>query len=159
MPFQTNSDGLTRNYGIPTKNQEALVGTKGVRNELVVLVNFNDLPAPRDGSAYDNSQDYIPKGAVVESCKLITTVAWAGGTNLTLGFNTKANAAIDADGIDVTIATAALTANSVIVCDGVVATNAIVSATADAYITAATTGTYTAGQSKLVITYLVPSPK
>lgn len=159
MTITTNADGLVIDYGIPTKLQETQVGTKGVRQELVVLVNFDDKPAPRNGTAYDYSQHFVPAGAVVESCKLITTVAWAGGTSLTLGFNTRANVAIDADGIDAAIATAALTANSVIVCDGAVATNAIASATENAFITSSVVGTFTAGKSKLVITYLVPSPK
>ena len=149
MTTETNSDGLKIVYGAPEAIQGGGIPSKGLRKELKVTVDFDDLP---NAGAKGDDDIFVPAGAIVESCKLVTGTAFAGGTTVTIGFYNKAGTAIDADGIDATIATAALTGNTVIVNDGALSTNKHVG-TVDAYVGATAAGTYTAGSADLIITY------
>jgi len=153
MSTVENSDGLLAHIGNPSQNVSGTTSRYGNRYTIEFTVDFDDLPDDI-GGAFHDSDSFIPAGAVVESAKLLTDVAWVGGTSIDIGTYEKDDTVIDADGIDAAIATAALTAGSLIVCDGAQASDAIVSTTADAYIKVAATGTYTAGSSRLVITVL-----
>lgn len=154
MTKETNNDGLTRNYGNPVPKQGVAKPTEGVRKELVINVDYDNLPSPEAGSAYSDEQVFVPAGAVVESSKLVVSEAFAGGTSVTLGFAGKDGSIIDADGIDGAITTANLTAGSVIVNDGALVEDDVVSTSVDAYFSSSTVGTFTAGKARLVITYL-----
>lgn len=149
MTTETNADGLKIIYGAPEAIQGQDVPSKGLRKEIVVTVNYDDLP---NAGAKGDDDVYVPAGAIIESCKLVVSSAFTSGTSITIGLYNKAGTAIDADGIDAAIATAALTANTVIVNDGALAADAYVGA-ADAFIGATASGSYDAGTAKLVITY------
>ena len=106
-------------------------------------------PTPNDA--------FIPAGAYITKATLVVTTAWTSGGSgtLSIGLFTLANAAIDADGIDATIAKTALAVNTAVDCDGaLVSTQATVGA-ADAYVGLLYgTAAFTAGAGKLVIEYI-----
>tara|TARA_R110000764_G_scaffold146013_1_gene233776 strand:- start:537 stop:953 length:417 start_codon:yes stop_codon:yes gene_type:complete len=96
----------------------------------------------------------IPAGSYIANAHLVVTAAAVGGTSINFGLANAAGAAIDADGIDAAVATAALAANKAVVCNGALVGGADGVGAADAYITTANTGTFTAGEAVLVISYI-----
>ena len=151
MTDYTNNDGLIESFGIPSDFKGGALKTQGARKEVVFKIDAVGV-TPASGAHSDN-ESVIPAGAVIESCKTIVTEAFADGTSITLGFENKAGTAIDADGIDAAVATAALTLNAVIVNDGALAANKHVGA-ADAYVALTKSGTFTAGKADVIITYI-----
>jgi hypothetical protein len=152
MTSFTNSDGLFVHVGAPDTKNDGATSIFGNKGTIEYTVNFNDFP----GVTFTDADSYIPAGSIITSCLLLTDVAWVGGTNVEIGTYQKSGTAIDADGIDAAILTAALTAGSVIVNDGALAANKLSSATLDSYIGVVLTGTYTAGKSRLIIEYYTP---
>lgn len=146
-----NKDGLVENFGAPTDFQGGTLKTQGARKEVVLKIDGVKV-TPATGAHQDN-EVFIPAGAVIESSKTIVTEAFAGGTNITLGYENKAGTAIDADGIDAAVATGALTLGAVIVNDGALATNVGIGAV-NAYPALTKSGTFTAGKADVVITYI-----
>jgi hypothetical protein len=163
-----NDDGLTVRYGSDqareTQSLMASPLTFGARKQMVVDINYDDLPTfttdlNNDGTnnGFSDQDAYIPAGSYITSATLVVETAFAGGTSYNIGLYNQAGTVIDADGIDAGVATAALAANLAVDCDGaLVATQALV--TSDAYLVVAATGTFTAGKAKLVIEYLQVSP-
>lgn len=152
MTSFTNSDGLLVHVGAPDTKNDGATSIFGNKGTIEYTVNFDDFP----GVTFTDADSYIPKNSIILSCLLLTDVAWVGGTSLTVGTYQKDGTAIDADGIDAAIATAALTIGSVIVCDGALAANKLSSATLDSYVGASTSGTFSAGKSRLIIEYYTP---
>lgn len=164
----TNADGLQVRTGLErsgaTRAKFKTVHTDGVRKEFYAKLTYNNLPgfdadANNDGTldSFDKNNECIPAGALIESAKLIVTTAFTTGTSAALQIGTYQadGTAIDADGIDVAIAAASLTANAVITCDGA-QVGALVGSN-KAYLRAyATTGSFTAGVATLVVTYILP---
>lgn len=149
----TNSDGLT----ILTNEDQGRVATKGGKapnvtyeRELRFDLDATALPAA-GGQTFDV---FVPAGSYIESARLIVTTAFAGGTNVTIGLAQRNGTPIDADGIDATVATAALAANKVVRCDGALVGGADGVGANDAYVYAAASGTYTAGRATLIIKYI-----
>lgn len=163
MTTWTNEDGLQVPFGQDqareTKSIMAEPVTNGPLKYMVVDINYNDLPTftadlNNDGTneAFDDNDGYIPAGSFITDAYLIVETAFAGGTSYNIGTYNKAGSAIDADGIDAAVATAALAANLAVVCNGAqVRTTTLI--TADAYLVVAATGTFTAGKAKLIIEY------
>lgn len=163
-----NADGLTVRFGQDqareTKSLMAKTWSVGPKNYMVVDINYDDLPTfttDLDNSgtneAFSDQDAYIPAGSYITEASLIVETAFAGGTSYNIGLYNQAGAAIDADGIDAAVATAALAANLAVACDGaLVGGTALV--TADAYLVVAATGTFTAGKAKLVIEYIQVAP-
>ena len=159
-----NDDGLRVPFGQDqareTEGIMARTWSVGPISYMVVDVNFDNLPTytadlNNDGTneAFDDSVPYIPVGSYITRAILVTETAWADGTSLTLGLYNQAGSVIDADGIDVAIAAAALAADTAVDCNGLlVGTQDLV--TADAYLVCTVAGTFTAGKSKLVIEYI-----
>ena len=82
-----------------------------------------------------------------------------GGTNVNIGLSSLAAdgtvSVIDADGIDQTVATAALAANKAVVCNGALVGGADTVGAANAYMSLVYgTAAFTAGAAKLVIEYI-----
>lgn len=146
----TNSDGLQ----VLMHGEQGEVNNKGVTvnsedSQLVVDVDLTSL------SATPSQLDpFIPAGAFITSAYLIVTEAAAGGTSVTLGLYEKDGTAIDADGIDAAVATAALAANKAVVCDGDAVGGTVTVGADDAYFGATAVGTFTAGKAKLVVDYI-----
>jgi hypothetical protein len=162
-----NDDGLTVRFGQDqareTKSLMGKASVDGPVEYMVVDLVWDDLPTfttdlNNDGTnnGFSDQDAYIPAGSYITKASLIVETAFtsAGATTLSIGTANKAGTAIDADGIDATIAKAALAADLAVVCNGAqVAGTTLV--TADAYLTTTVAvGPFTAGKAKLVIEYI-----
>lgn len=136
---------------------------EGPEKALVLDLDYANLPAftadlnndgTNDGFAGDDA--YIPAGSYITSAFIIptTTFASAGATTLSLGVTQLDGTVIDADGIDATIAKAALAAGAAVACDGALV-GGTVALEEDAYVySTVASGPYTAGAGKLVIKFI-----
>ena len=147
----TNADGLRvltdGAAGIPADNGLAAVFAKKT-----MLVNI-DL-TKGDQTLNEGQDAAIPAGSFITGASMVVKTAAAGGTDVTVGLVDAAGTAIDADGIDATVATAALAANNAVVCDGDLVAGTATTGAADGYIDIDVTGTFTAGEILLVIEYI-----
>lgn len=117
--------------------------------------DLTDLKASTD-LFEDELHKAIVSGARIKSATLKVTEAAAGGTSINIGTYKRADGtALDADGIDAAILTAALTAGAFIDCDGA-QVGAGTGLTEDAFVNVVATGTYTAGKFTLVVHYEKP---
>ena len=152
----TNEDGL---YVLTNGAEGAVVNDGGALNSVKYLViDFPD--ATEIGSAAvapTGMEAYIPAGSYITKASLVVTTAWtsAGSATLTIGLQNAAGTAIDADGIDATIAKTALAVDTAVVCNGALVGAALTVGAADAYISFIYgTAVFTAGAGKLVIEYI-----
>ena len=154
----TNSDGLDVGFGIrDSKNPNAAtVRTEGNVEVLQFALSYDQMPA--SGTAPSSKSIPIPANSSILRGNFRVTEAWVGGTNIDFGTMNSAGTAIDDDGFDVAVLTAALTLNAVIDFDGALMTGDASVGTADAYFATVVTGTYTAGQGVVTIEYLRPMP-
>lgn len=114
--------------------------------------SFDDLPV----ASNDTLGVSIPAYAKITSAHLEVLTAFAGGTSYNIGLYTAAGVAIDADGIDAAVATAAIDARGdVVVCDGALVNGVLSIGGTAGKLTVAATGTYTAGKARLVVEYVV----
>ena len=152
----TNADGLTvlmhgEQGDVKTNGSTAV----GVRKALVwEITDATAVGATADAPAANDA--YIPANAIILDAHFVVDAAFTSGGSATLniGLYNAAGTAIDADGIDATVAVAALAADKVIVCDGALVGVANVGA-ADAYVGVDyDTAAFTAGSGKLVIEYI-----
>ena len=154
MGFEnTTGTGSLAHYGPRDANQKfGGLNTDGAgTNKAVYVFDYDDLPA---GGASDNNYATIPANAFIQSAKIYVETAMDGTSGtLTVGLEEQDGTDIDADGIDATVAQAALTANAVIVCDGALVGASIGTAAGQLLVT--TGGTVTAGKFKVVIEYMV----
>lgn len=160
----TNADGLTIRYGAeqaaPSVPSMAQVVTFGNTSQMVIDINYDNLPAEttdsdNDGTrdAWNNHDPYIPAGSLITRAYLLVETAFAGGTSYNIGTYKQDGTVIDADGIDAAVAVADLAANKAVICNGA-QVGATVLVTDNAYLKVAATGTFTAGKAKLVIEYV-----
>ena len=152
-----NADGLeilaSGDAGTPAKRGTAVSPTKS----LVMVLTGTELPSaaatPQDNDAF------IPAGSFITSASLIVTSAFTSGgaATLTIGAYQQDGTTVDADGIDATVALAALAANKGVACDGALVGGTATVGAADVYIEANYgTAAFTAGEAKLVIEYIEP---
>jgi hypothetical protein len=153
----TNADGLY----VLTNGGQGEVLTQGAtvaspRQALIVDLDLTALGTTFGASNINVNNPFIPAGSVILSATLIMTdAATSGGAaTLTIGTYDAAGTAIDADGIDATVALTAIDADGETVrCDGAHLTTAGYVA-ANAYIGAIYgTAAFTAGTAKLVVEY------
>jgi len=160
-----NEDGLYIRFATERGEIKAVGATvQEVEKYLVVDLDYDDLPAytadlnndgTNDGFAGDDA--YIPAGSYITDARVIVEDAFTSGgaTTLSIGLAQLDGTAIDADGIDATIAKAALGANNAVACDGALVGGTATVGANDAYVyTTVATGPYTAGKAKLVIKYI-----
>jgi hypothetical protein len=156
MADWTNSDGLEVRFNGPEAGDTgAGVSTLGAVKNIVLDFDF----ATAITAAADGHEAFVPAGSyIVGAYLIVTTAATSSGTaTLTIGLAQKDGTVIDADGIDATIALAALGAAKVVRCDGALAagTASIGAANGYVYTTPTTAGdAFTAGRGKLVIEYI-----
>lgn len=152
----TNSDGLY----VLTNGDQGTVLTQGVtagsnRQVMVLDYTLTELGTTFGSSNINPQNPFIPAGSVILSATIVmTTAANSGGSaTLTIGTYNSAGTAIDADGIDATVAVAALGASDTVRCDGAhLTTDGYL--TANAYIGAIyATEAFTAGVAKVIIEY------
>ena len=104
----------------------------------------------------DKLYNYIPAGAQILSAKLEVTVPFLGGTSLAVGtYNVTTGAAVDADGLitDANAPLASLGAGAFVTGTGA-QLNVATGLSANVAIKAVATGTFTAGEATLRISYL-----
>lgn len=156
----TNSDGL---YVLTFADQgvEQDKGTHVVNAVKTMVVNIPDFTAI--GSSFgstniDPLDPVIPANSLIINADLImTTAATSGGSaTLTIGTYLANGTAVDADGIDATIALTAMDAiGEVVQCDGAQVNGTVTVGTAACYIGLIYgTAVFTAGAGKLVIQYI-----
>jgi hypothetical protein len=147
----TNADGLlvltNGAAGVPAENGVTAVGAK--KN---LLVNI-DL-TKGDQNFNTGTDAGIPAGSYITSAVLVVKTAAVGGTTVTVGLVNAAGTAIDADGIDVAVATADLVANKAVACDGALVGGTATVGAAEGFVSIDVAGTYTAGELLLVIDYV-----
>ena len=153
-----NADGLE----ILTAGEQGTAAKRGTslssqKKALVLNITGTELPSaaatPQDHDAF------IPAGSYITSASLIVTTAFAsaGSATLTIGAYQQDGTTVDADGIDATIALAAIAANKAVACDGALVGGTATVGAADVYIEANYgTAVFTAGEAKLVIEYIEP---
>lgn len=142
------------NYGtreIEDKFPSQYSQAQGVK-KLVLQFNYDDLPTY---SSTDDMVLSIPAYARIVSATLRAKTAFAGGTSYDIGLYTSAGVAIDADGIDAAVATAAINAEGeTVLCDGALVNNTAGIGSTAGQIVIAATGTFTAGEGILEVTYV-----
>lgn len=152
-----NADGLE----ILTAGEAGVAAKRGTavspKKALVMTITGTDLASsaatPQDHDAF------IPAGSFITSASLIVTSAFTSGgsATLTIGAYQQDGTTVDADGIDATVALAALAANKGVACDGALVGGTATVGAADVYIEANYgTAAFTAGEAKLVIEYIEP---
>lgn len=151
-----NADGLSVGFGAHDSSNEnaATIRTEGNVELWQFPINYDNLATI--GTAPSSKSIPIPANATILRGNLHVTEAFLGGTNIDFGLMNSAGTAIDDDGLDVAVLTAALTLNAVIDFDG-----ALIGAnvgTADAYFGTVVTGTYTAGKGIVTVEYVRPMP-
>lgn len=154
----TNADGLRVLTGLGQADEKAQgVSASGMSQVLVMDITLTALGTSFGSSNIDLNNPYIPAGSLIKRADLVMTTAGTSGgsATLTIGTYNSAGTAIDADGIDATVALTAIDAiGETVRCDGAhlttggyVAENAYIGAI---YATAA----FTAGVGKLYIEYI-----
>lgn len=143
--------GRQKFYGPAERNQKwgAKAAKHGSITEVEYEFTYDDLPAADDGNEMNI---VIPADSLLLDAYLKVGTAWAGGTSIDIGLVQTDGTAIDADGIDASVATASLTADAIIAGDGALIGASIGSD--DAVVEIAATGTYTAGSAKLLVRYI-----
>jgi hypothetical protein len=158
MTVWNNADGLKVKFdneiANPTVPSPGLVVEGSLVKTLVVDFSYDKLPDGDNGAAHSGEHAYIPAGSFIKSAYLIAKTDW-GGTSptLTIGLETQAGVAIDADGIDAAIAEAALDAGDVVVCNGALVGGNLIGAD-NGYIVATTGGTVTSGTARLIVEFV-----
>lgn len=148
-----NSNGLLVRFGRDQglRGAKTAVTTSTTKtNEMVMLVDLagaartifsTDRNNDGTNEGFSGLDTPIPAGSKILSVDVITVVTPAGGTSYQVGTYTLAGATVDDDGI--------LTAA------GAAGAQIGTQASQDLYVAAKTVGTYTAGQVKVVIKYMV----
>ncbi len=155
----TNADGL---YVKMFKDIGAVVPSgvtaQSPRQAMVIDLTLASLGTTFGASNITPDLPFIPAGSVIVGATLVmTTAATSGGSaTLTIGTYNAAGTAIDADGIDATVAVTALDAvGDVVRCDGAQASGVLGYVAENAYIGAIyATAAYTAGVGKLYVEYI-----
>ena len=150
------SVGGRQTYFGPLPDQNKFGGevqSSGKKKELKFTFDFDDLPAV---DANNEMLANLPAGAAIVSAYVKVKTAMDGtiGT-LTIGtYQADGGGVIDADGIDVAVAQASLTAGAIIVCDGAQVGVGAVAQEASSVVVV-TGGTVTAGVFELIVEYIV----
>ncbi len=153
-----NSDGLKVQFGNQDARNTGITGA--LTRRMVATIDLTDPPGfthdlDNDGTNDGYAEDaFIPAGSFITNAYLVVGTAAAGGTSINVGLYEADGTVIDADGIDAGVLTAEMAANEAVVCDGALVRGTATVGTADSYLFVAATGTFTAGEVKLVVEYL-----
>ena len=155
----TNADGLF----ILTDGAQGAVNGEGVTARASRQTITVDITAANTGSSFGSSNidplgPTLPAGSIIVNADLVVTTPFAssGGGTLTIGTYNAAGTAIDADGIDATIALTAIDADGdVVQCDGAQVSGVVTVGSAPVYIGALYgTAAFTAGSAVLIVEYI-----
>jgi len=154
----TNADGLTvLMHGEQGEVETTGVTAKGVRKALIVDLADATALGTSYSAAAGPAEAFIPANAVIVDAHFVVDAAFTSGGagTLSIGLYNAAGTAIDADGVDATVALAALAEDFVVPCDGILADGTQNVGAADAYVGFIYgTAAMTAGSGKLVIEYI-----
>lgn len=152
--YWVNNDGLVVPYGprVQANSRGGENDSSGNLHTIRTTIKWNDLPT---GGGSDSGSPQVPANAVIMEGYLYVTTAFADTTGLTIGLNTVADVAIDADGLLTTKAAAALTDETKLALDGNLVGTTI-GAAAGFVIAADASSNSTAGEADLVIVYMIP---
>ncbi len=165
----TNADGLQVPFGQDQARETKSIPGKALRggSKSYLVMDFDwdsfpdytaDLNNDGTNNGFSDSDAYIPAGSYITNAWLIVTEGFASGTDYDIGTYQQDGSAISSQGIDATLQTADINvAEDVVVCDGTLV-DGILSVTLDSYIKALETGTFDAGEAKLVIEYMQVAP-
>lgn len=153
-------NGVTNLYGPPTETEyNAVEHTFGQESKIKYHFTYDDLPTYQSNFVFP-----IPENAVLTEASFQVITAFAGGTSYDIGLETGDGTDIDADGLwDALVLADINAADEFSLSSGHGGTNsgALLNngslITADAYLLVAATGTFTAGEAEVVITY-IPRP-
>lgn len=155
----TNADGLR----VLTGSDMGAVGGEGVTTRGARQVLEIDITGTAVGSSFGASNidllaPTLPANCIIVNADLVITTPFTSGgaATLTIGTYNAAGTAIDADGIDATIAITAIDADGdVVQCDGAQVSGLVTVGGAAAYVGAIYgTAAFTAGAAKLIIEYI-----
>lgn len=152
----TNADGLL----VLTNGAAGTAADNGIAEygKKFLVVDIADATAIGAAAAAPAANDaFIPAGSYITGAHLVVTTAFTSGGSaaLNIGLYNAAGSAIDADGIDATIAVADLAANKAVACNGALVGGTATVGAADAYVSwDYDTAAFTAGAAKLVIEYI-----
>lgn len=159
---EINADGLKVRY-FTDQAELAKAGQHDEANTRTLCFDIGpDSLWPAAVVGGDLTIPHMHEGAFIKEAylKVLETFTAAGAATLTIGTADKDGTAIDADGIDASIALAALAAGNVVRCDGA----QVVSAASgpwlqkDAWVTTTVgTGPFTAGKAVLVVRFIEES--
>jgi hypothetical protein len=159
MATWDNADGLHIKFG--TSEAELTVGgessTDGNRRVIDLKIDYSDFGATGTETIVADNVN-LPDGAFLESATFLVTTAFASGGSATLTFgviNRDRSTAVDADGIDATVAVTAIDAvGDSIACDGALVGTTL--ATGGLITSTVATAAFTAGVGNLRLVYFMP---
>lgn len=146
-------NGVNVQYGpqVAEKDKGYQVSQVGETVQLVIPFNYDALPTT---SATNGTIPKIPaKSVITRAVVLPAKTAFAGGTSYNVGLSQPDGTVVDADGIFAAITLAQLNAGGTNLATQGALVNASVGAN-DVQVTAAATGTFTAGSGYIVIEYI-----
>ena len=155
----TNSDGLF----VLTDGAQGAVNGEGVTARASRQTITVDITAANTGASFGSSNidplgPMLPAGSIIVNADLVITSPFTSGgsATLTIGTYNAAGTAIDADGIDATIALTAIDADGdVVQCDGAQVSGVVTVGSAPVYIGALYgTAAFTAGSAVLIVEYI-----
>jgi len=157
----TNADGLRVLTGLGEGTvQDAGTQLHGPMQTLVKEITFTALGTTFTSADIDLNDPMIPANALIINADLIMTAAATSGgsATLTIGTYLPSGTAVDADGIDATVALTAMDViGDVVQCDGAQVNGLLTVGTAAVYVGALyATAAFTAGVGTLVVQYIVP---
>lgn len=149
----SNINGV-RNYFGPVDPKDTKVPAKKTKLEteaLVIDFRYDDLPA---ASSTDEGVLVIPAKSFIVSARLQVLEAFAGGTSYNIGTAQTNGTAISAAGLFSALALASINTVGTWAVGGGALVGAVSSTTLDSQVTAAATGTFTAGRARLIVEYI-----
>lgn len=165
MTVWTNEDGLKVPFNLASaKQQESGATAVAATRQMIIYYNSQDVGDLETAGNTSGREAFIPGNAYITRASFLVDTAFTSGgsTTLTIGLAEADGTAIDADGIDATIAKTALDAvGDVVACDGALVAGVLQAggasgASKEAYVYFTTaSGPWTAGSGRLVIEYVV----
>lgn len=166
---ELNSLGTVNHYGKRDTNDglPAGVATYGVEKQIQMSFDFTQLNLGKIIGTSDAANLVIPANSVITDAWLEVIVAFASGTDITIGLDKWNNTtAIDANGIFTSTAgaVAKLVVNAWIKGDGDLAVpgsagDNVGIGVDNAVITIDANGTFTTGEARLILKYIEPSKR
>ena len=156
MTKWVNEDGLEVWFNLTRVEVKKSGSTSAEPKVAAFDIDAEDLAATGNVDLNDSDDNVIPAGAYITKASIAVETAFTSGgsATLTIGLIEADGTVIDADGIDASIALAALGADKAVACDGaLVGGTALVAEDAKLRLTVGTAG-YTAGKARLMVEYI-----